>query len=388
MKIKSIYLSNIDKLYELANIPNSENLMFYLKEMIKITSKVYITISLENVNPYDLLFLNKMNFVYRGIESTINLDESTKIDNVDDDVNRSVIKLYKLLNYHEEQEKSKIYQKLLPVYTYHYNIDIVFNGNTINNLFQYSLKELFINPENSKVIDINDIETIKNNIATGFYRIFYQNQYNFYKSIDTASESLEQSSFFKYNNGDAFTIHQIIGPYDTQVDFINNTKDTLDYQYSLFKKEYNNQLKSNYKVVIECKTTLQTLTDLILNTKVVDSYENPMIMLTSTNFYVPEELGGIYNKRYSEDLNEFIVLRDFHKKDAELNKYLYMPMNTIVRYTLLIPFNDILSDSDLTDFIKDELMYIDEMKKDYNVVGNNEIANLNQILSRLKVIIK
>lgn len=387
MKISSIEYSNLDKLYDLATNEESSHTSNYLKSMNKITNKVTITMSIEGVTPYDMLFFNKLNFIYNGLEENIDLEkEDSKID---DDMNKSVVKMYRLLNYYEEQEKSKIYQYLLPNYIYRHKIDLIFTGNFICNLFEYDIKEIFTNNKTQKILDLSEEDKIKDNMARGFIKSFYKKQYDYYSNVDIISESLETTSFFNMAKNEGYTLHQILGPKNVQVDFINTESNKLSNQYSLFKLNYDKRAKSEYKVLIECKSTFQTLIDLIINTKCVDSYENPIIMLNSKDFYVPKEFVDKYSARYTENLNAMVVLRDFHNTDKDLIKYGYIPMNTMVKYSLLIPFTELTNDSSvLNDFINDEIKYIQELKEEnYTVICNDEIQNLNNTLNQVKKLI-
>lgn len=380
MKIESISITNLNNIYNLIKETKDYNRTnFYLHDMGRILRKSSVTIEFSEINGYELLFLGKYNIL--KCEKIRSYDISTiSPNNIDIDIRNTTVKLSRLLEFIMKDDKIYFENNMLPLCYDLYNVTVEFVGNNISVLYKYNIDEWF--NDDMTELDEAAINTINTKIAGSFIENFYLEMYKSSSNQDVASLKMEHALFSKYGNrNDKFVLHQIIGPYGTNVDFINSNQDKLNKQMKVFNTYYDKNNNNKYNFLIECETTLQTMIELFAKTGLVDSYEQ-LVPLTE-KFYVPDEITDKYGSRFGEIMLGYNAAITSTPDDS-IMKYMYINNSTYIKYSMLIPFTEINEESKLYKVINEQLTMLNEIGKEYKIVSNGEYQKLNKLVRTLE----
>lgn len=115
MKINSINVTNLNNIFELiTKTKDNKNDNFYLHDMGRILRKSSITIDLDNVNAFELLFLSNYNTLLIEKVESYDINEISK-DNIDKDLLQTTVKLTRLLDFVMKEENVYIENNMLPL---------------------------------------------------------------------------------------------------------------------------------------------------------------------------------------------------------------------------------------------------------------------------------
>lgn len=382
MKVNSINVTNLNNIFELVTkTKDNKNDNFYLHDMGRILRKSSITIDLDNVNAFELLFLSNYNTLLIEKIESYDINEISK-DNIDKDLLQTTVKLTRLLDFVMKEENVYIENNMLPLCYDLYHVVVEFTGNNISLFYKYNIDEWF-----TDITELNDkiIETIMTKAVNNFIFNFYNSINNMINKRDSSSLIMEDKLFTQYaNKEDKFTLHEIIGPYGTNVEFINSDTDKLSKQMSVFNTYYNEYNNDKYKFLVECETTLQTMIELSVHTKLVDSYEHPILFKNRSDFYVPTIVKDKYTTRFSEILTGYEVVSETSTDDTNMLEYMYKTENTYVKYSMIIPFSEIKPSSKLCGFVGNKINTLNIIGNKFTIETTGEYQKLNDLLLNLR----
>ena len=359
MEIKTINMSNIEKLYEGFNIDtgNGKPMSFGI-DIFSFLEHCSISITLDGITLMELFFLKQI--------------ASEILPNTFDYTNENFKKDEKVLPYidnllaiHKEMQDdtdlSNVHPKaldaILPSGCFKFGLTAVFKGRNITSITGSNVINIFLDegrfpetyPGNTKV---------KNNIGYYFYNNFYKYIASINTNFDLISDYMIHNTYYQYLDSGCNLAH-ISSPYGG-VSFFGN--DALGLKLQM--KEIQSSIKENKDVYgfrgidlhLVANTDIQTFFEISMNIpNIITDHENFNIVIAKNDHIMIEELIA---KKYIVRLNELFEKVNECKerirnpkgdkskelgkaKSFDINVYNYIIAGSPIKYSMRIPLDNI-----------------------------------------------